>query len=104
MSLEAIATVSKAEEAAKQRKAEAAVRARALVKTAEEEGLKAVAAAAERAAAELDGIAGIAAENSRQAAEVFRKATEKEKDALRSAAEDRLDKAAECILERIVNG
>ena len=104
MALEVIATVSKAEEAAKQLKAEAAVRAKALVKTAEEEGLKAVAAAAERAAAEIDGIGKTAAENSRQAAKVFRETTEKEKDALRSAAEARLDKAAERILERIVNG
>ena len=60
--------------------------------------------AAERAAAELWTLAKSAVVKSAAESEKIREAAREEMDSLRSHAEDRLEEAADRIVERIVNG
>ena len=71
---------------------------------ADREGTAAVKEAAERAAAELWTLAKSAEEKSAAESEKIREAAREEMDSLRSHAEDRLEEAADRIVERIVNG
>ena len=60
--------------------------------------------ASERAAAELWTLAKNAEEKSAAESEKIRHAAREEMDALRTLAENRLEEAADRIVERIVNG
>ena len=86
------------------KKAEAAQKAKEIAAKADREGTAAVKEAAERAAAELWTLAKSAEEKSAAESEKIREAAREEMDSLRSHAEDRLEEAADRIVERIVNG
>jgi V/A-type H+/Na+-transporting ATPase subunit G/H len=104
MALEAILAVEQAEQQASRVKAEAAQKAKDIASAAEAEGQAAVKEASERAAAELWKLADKAKEESAAESEKIREAVQEEINALRSQAESRLEKAADRIVERIVNG
>jgi V/A-type H+-transporting ATPase subunit G/H len=103
MSFNAILTISEAEENAKKIKAEADAQAKERLAAAEKAGLAAVDAAVEKAAAELKELQSKADDKARAEAESLSATTENKKASLRARAEDRIDKAAELVVERIVN-
>ena len=104
MALEAILAVEQAEQEAARKKADAAQKAKEITAKADKEGNAAVKEAAERAAAELWTLAKGEEEKSAAESEKIRDAARKEMDSLRSLAENRLEEAADRIVERIVNG
>ena len=104
MALEAITIVEEAEAAAAARKTEAALEARKLADAARIEGEQVLKDARERAGQKLRELDAEAEDRIRVEAEAIRSDTEKEMSVLRARAEDRLDKAAERIVERIVSG
>ena len=104
MALEAILAVEQAEQNAARKKAEAAQKAKEIAAAADTEGRSAVKEATERAAAELWDLAKKAEEKSAAESEKIREAAREEMDALRNLAENRLEEAADRIVERIVNG
>ena len=103
MSLEAIKTISEAEEAVHRRKAEAQQEAKRLLAEAQQEAEKALDAAKAKAAEELKVLSKNADEKSKADALELAGTTENKKAAMRVRAESRLDEAAKCIVERIVN-
>jgi vacuolar-type H+-ATPase subunit H len=103
MSLEAIKTISEAEEAVHRRKAEAQQEARRAIAEAQAAADAAVDAAKAKAADELQGLAKTADDKSRADALELAGNTENKKAAMRVHAESRLDAAARFITERIVN-
>lgn len=103
MSLEAIKTITEAEEAARRLKAEAAVDAKRMISEAKAAGQKALEAAEQKANEELRGLRGKADEKATSDAKELAENTENKKAAMRVRAEGRLDKAAQLIVERIVN-
>ena len=104
MALEAILAVEQTEQNAARKKAEAAQKAKEIAAAADAEGRSAVKEATERAAAELWDFAKKAEEKSAAESEKIRGADREEMDALRNHAENRLEEAADRIVERIVNG
>ena len=104
MSLEAITTISEAEENARRMKAEAAAAAKAAEAVALAEGKAALEAAAQKAASELAELRAKSDEKAREDARQLASDTENKKAAMRARADARLGKAAALIVERVVNG
>lgn len=104
MSLEAIDTISVAEENSRLKKQEAAAEAKKMIANAEEQGKKAVEAARERAVAELEEQSTKALEKAKEEALEMACNTENRKAAMLVKAESRADKAINIVVERIVNG
>ena len=103
MSLEAIKTISEAEEAVRRKKAEAQQEAKRALAEAQAEADAAVEAARVKAAEELKVLSANADDKSRADALALAGSTENKKAAMRAHAETRLDAAARFITERIVN-
>lgn len=104
MAFDAITMISQAEETAKKERAQALTDARAAEDAAVEAGKTAVEEAADRARKEIQAkLAELEAEAT-AAAQMLSGETEKQKAAMRAAAEQKLDDAAALIVERIVNG
>lgn len=103
MSLEAVKTVTLAEQEAKERKAQAAVDARKLVAQAEKAGAQTVADAQARGRSESAGeLAQAEARAAEYLAQVIRD-TEGTCDELRAQAQGRLEQAADLIVRRVVD-
>ena len=103
MSLEAITAITEAEERARQKKADAAADAKRKIAQAISDGEAAVEAAAGKADAEIAGRMRTAEEKAKADASELAGSNENKKASMRARAESRLDKAAELIVERIVN-
>lgn len=103
MSLEAIKTVSQAEEKARRIKQEAQAEAKRALSGARAAGEAAIAAAEKKAAEELRGLRKKADEKATEDAAELARSTENKKAAMRVRAEGRLDSAAMLVVERIVN-
>lgn len=103
MSLDAIAQVAAAEEATQGRLLEAQAEAKALVADAERSGKKRIDEARSQAEAEVKTLlAGAETRAADHAKEVMAQA-ERDCAALRATAQERLDRAADLITERVVN-
>ena len=102
MSLEAIKTITEAEEAARRLKAEAAAEAKRMIGEAKAAGQEALDAAEKKANEELRELRAKADEKATADAKELAAGTENKKAAMRVKAESRLDKAAQLIVERIV--
>lgn len=103
MSLEAITAITEAEERARQKKADAAADAKRKIAQAVSDGEAAVEAAAQKADAEISAKMRQAEEKAKADASELAGSNENKKASMRVRAESRLDKAAELIVERIVN-
>ena len=103
MSLEAIQTISEAEEQAKTIRAAAAAEAKRMLGEAEAAGKFAVEAAGKKARDELAELSKKADEKALESAKSLAAENDKQKAALRSRAEQHMDKAVSLIVERIVN-
>ncbi|MGI6029489.1 MAG: hypothetical protein ACOX81_08765 [Candidatus Heteroscillospira sp.] len=103
MSLEAIKTISEAEEQAKNIRAQAAAEAKRIAGEAESAGRAAVEAAEKKAAEELAGLTQKADEKAVASAKTLAAENDRQKAGLRSRAEKRMDDAVSLIVERIVN-
>lgn len=103
MSLEAIKTITEAEEAARRLKTEAAADAKRMVGEARAAGQAALDAAEKKANEELRELKAKADEKATADAKELAASTENKKAAMQVKAEARLDKAAQLIVERIVN-
>ena len=104
MSLGAIEIICQTEEAVEKLKAEALANAKRAVEKAEEEGKAALKQLESRIRAELKEKNEQAQRKARAEIDVITRETDLKKAELVSKAESRLDKAAEYIVERIVNG
>lgn len=104
MSFEAITMINQAEEAAKKGHAQTIADAKAAEAAAVEAGKAAVDAAAAKARQQVHDQQVRLDAKAVAAAEALAGETEKKKAAMRAGAEQRLDKAASLIVERIVNG
>lgn len=103
MSLEAIKTISDAEENAKQKKAKAMADQKKELAEAEHAGQLAIDAAVKKAEDELRELIKKADEKVKLDAEQLSGETENKKAVMRAQAEGRIDAAASLIAERIVN-
>ncbi len=103
MSLEAILAITEAEEKAKQVKADAAAEAKRMIAEAKVNGENCVAAAVKKAEAEIAAFTKKAEDKAKADASELAQSNENKKAAMRARAENRLDKAAALIVERIVN-
>ena len=103
MSLEAIKSISAAEEDARQAGLRAAERAREAVFDAEKAGKEAIASMTERVDAEIARLKRDADRKASADAVELASTTANRQATLRARAEGRLDKAARLIIERIVN-
>lgn len=103
MSLEAIKTITDAEEAARRVKAEAAAAARNALAEAKAAAQAAIEAAEKKAQEELRELVRKADEKATADARELALNTENKKAAMRVKAESRLDQAAGLVVERIVN-
>ena len=103
MSFEAITSITGAETAAKASVKDAETRAKQMLADAESAGKLAVEAAIDKADAELQELNRQAGEKARGDAMQLAQELESKKNALRKSAEERLDKAARLVVERIVN-
>ena len=103
MSLEAITAITEAEERARQKKADAAADAKRKIAQAISDGEAAVEAAAGKADAEIAERMRKAEEKAKADASELAGSNENKKASMHARAESRLDKAAELIVERIVN-
>lgn len=103
MSFEAIASIAKAEEAARQAVLDAETEARKLIAEAEADGKAAVNAALKSAEEQLSSRKIASEAKSAEQLSKLSEETENEKAALRKAAEARLEAAAALVVERIVN-
>ena len=104
MSLEAIKTITEAEEAARRLKADAATEAKRMIGEAKTAGQAALDAAENKANEELRELRAKADEKATADARELAANTENKKAAMQVKAESRMDKAAQLIVERIVNG
>lgn len=104
MSLEAIKTISEAEERARQAKADAAAAAKKQIAEAEEKGRQALEQAKKRAADEVRGKRQLVADKAREDAVELVRTTENKKATLLVKANSRADLAVNLVIERIVNG
>lgn len=102
MSLEAITSITEAEESARRIRAEAAAAARKAAADARERGEQRIAEAAKKAEAEVEELAEKTRAQAQADADELAQSTENKKAAMRAHAEARLDKAANLIVERIV--
>lgn len=103
MSLEAITTITEVEEKVKQMKADASAGAKRAIAEAQANGEEAIASAVKKAEAEIAELMRKAEEKARADASGLAENNENKKAAMRARADARLDKAAELIVERIVN-
>lgn len=103
MSFEAIDKITEAEAQAKKLVADAEARAKQLVEDAENRGKAAVTAAGEKADRELAELKKQADGRAVSEANSLSGDVENKKAALRARAESRIDRAAELVVERIVN-
>ena len=103
MSLEAIAAITGTEEKVRQMKAEAAAEAKRSIAQAQASGEEAIASAIKKADAEIAELMKKAEEKAKADASGLAQSSENKKAAMRAKADARLDKAAELIVERIVN-
>ena len=103
MSLEAIKSISAAEDEARRAKLDAQQKAREAVEAAEKAGKESVASAVLRAESEIAGLKHEADQKAEEHAVELASTTANRQAALRARAESRLDKAAQLIIERIVN-
>ncbi|MEG1632837.1 MAG: hypothetical protein RR314_02170 [Oscillospiraceae bacterium] len=104
MSLEAITTISEAEESARRIKAQALTEAKSAQAAAEAESKAVIAAALKKAEGEIRESRALADAKAMAEAQQLAEDTENKKAAMRARAEGRLSKAASLIVERIVNG
>lgn len=102
MSLEAIKTISEAEESVRRLKQEAAQAAKRAIADAEESGRRAIADAAAKAEAELADLRKQAVDKARQEAMELARTTENRKAAMMVKADTRAARAVELVVERIV--
>jgi vacuolar-type H+-ATPase subunit H len=103
MSLEAITSVTRAEQEAKNAVAAAQAKAKQLLAEAQAAGEASLEAARAKADSELEALRKKAEEKSQADAEALGRGLEAEREALRKKAEGKLDAAAALIVERIVN-
>lgn len=103
MSLEAIKTISAAEEKAKQARAEALAASRKAIADADTAGKQAVEQAKAKANDELRELVRKADEKAKAQAQALASSTENRMATMRVRAEGNMDKAAELVVERIVN-
>ena len=101
--IDAIKSISAAEEDARQAKAAAVLSARAAVEAAEKAGKEAVASSVDRAETEIARLKRAADQQAADKAIELASTTANRQAALRARAEGRLEKAAQFIVERIVN-
>ena len=103
MSLEAIKTISEAEEQAKSIRLAAAAEAKRMLSEAEAVGKAAVDAAAKKARAELAELSQKADAKAADKAKELAAENEERKAQLKNRADEGMDKAVSLIVERIVN-
>ena len=103
MSFEAVSLITQAESEAKTLVAEAEARAKQMLSDAENDGHAAVTAAMEKAERELAELKKQAGSKAVEQAEILSESTENSKAELRAKAEQQIDRAAELVVERIVN-
>ncbi len=103
MSIEAIKTITEAEERARLSKAEATAAAKKMIAEAEEAGQKTVEAAKAKAFDELSELRTQAKDKARAEALKLAHGVENRKAAMLVKAEGRADKAIGLVVERIVN-
>ena len=103
MSLEAIKSISEAEDEARQAKLRAQQKARETVEAAEKSGKEALASTLARAESEIAQLKRTADQKAAEHAVELASTTANRQATLRARAEGRLDKAAQLIVERIVN-
>jgi len=103
MSFEAITSIAEAEQKAKQTVAEAEAKAKQMIVDAENAGKAAVEAAVVKADSEVAELRRQADEKAVADAEKLSSDNENKKAALRAKAETKLEKAANLVVERIVN-
>ena len=103
MSLEAISSINEAEQKARAMRAQAAADAKKEASAAHKNGEEQVAAAIKKAEAEIRELTAKADEAAKAGAEQLNTQNENKKAAMRAKAETKLSKAAELIVERIVN-
>ena len=104
MSFEAVSLITEAESEAKALVAEAEARARQMLSDAENDGRAAMTAAVEKAERELAELKRQAGSKAVEQAGILSETTEKSKAELRAGAEKQIEKAADLVVERIVNG
>ncbi len=104
MSLDAIETISIAEENAAKAKTEAAITAKKMLAQAENSGKNSVSQAKKRAEEELSELRAADREKAREEAMKLARTTENRKAAMLARADSRAEKAVELVIERIVNG
>ena len=104
MYLESIVTVSETENRMRQMKADAALAAKKQAAEAKADGEAMVADAVKKAEAEILQLQRSADDAAMVAARALADSNENKKAVMRAAAEARMDKAVELIVERIVNG
>ena len=103
MSLEAIVSITTVEDKVRQQKADAVAEGKRAAAKAQAEGEALVAAAVKRADAEMAELMKKAEDKAKADASELAQNYENKKAAMRMKADSRLDKAAELIVERIVN-
>ena len=103
MSLEAIKSISAAEDEARQAKLRASLKAREDVEKTEKSGKDAIAAMVDRAESEIAELKRVSDQKAAEQATELASKTANRQATLRARAEGRLDKAAQIIVERIVN-
>ena len=104
MYLESIVSVSETENRMRQKKADAAAAAKKRVAETKAAGEAMVADALKKAEAELLQLQHSADEAAKTEARALADSNETKKAVMRARAENRMDKAVELIVERIVNG
>jgi V/A-type H+-transporting ATPase subunit G/H len=104
MSLEAIKSISEAEERARKAKQEAQQRAEKAADDARKAGNDAIEATIERAQTEVAALKRAADAKAAESAKELVSTTANKRAAIRARAEGRLDAAAGIIVERIVGG
>lgn len=102
MSLEAIKSITAAEEQSHQSLIDAQITAKKAIADAEKAGLAAIAEARSRAEDEVSALMKAAETRAGQSAEELRQSTSNKCAAMRARAEGRLDSAASLIVRRVV--
>lgn len=103
MSLEAIKMISQAEEKAKKAKTEAAAASKKAISDAEAAGRQAIEQARGKANDELRELMKKADDKAKSQAQALAASTENKMASMKVRAEGNLDKAADLVIERIVN-
>lgn len=104
MSLEALDTIALAEEKARQIRAAAGTEADKILREADDAVTVMVAAAEGKADDEIRELMRKADEKAKEDAEVLASNTRNRQAAMKARADQRMEKAAQSIVERIVNG